>query len=228
MIFMKRYLIHLVLFIVINIPALGQQFIESIYTDDPYVQQLFEIASENNLEYKSLENTIIIAQTESAQTTWEWMNSIRAIGNINEYVINPERNQNNILFPRYNFSLTVPLGIFTDQAANKKIAKEKTKFTENTAAMRINEIKQEIVVAYNNFTRTKELLERQRELTENEYSNYLILEEKFKNNDLELRELNQAQRTYNQEYFNQLSLQNEFNRIKLTLESLLGAPLPVN
>lgn len=223
-----KNLILLFLIILARYPVYGQQFIESIYTDDPYIQQLFEIASENNLEFKTLENTIVIASTESAQTTWEWMNSIRAIGNINEYVINPERNQNNILFPRYNFSLTVPLGIFTDQASNKKIAKEKTKFAENTAALRINEIKQEIVISYNNYIRTKELLERQRELTENEYSNYLILEEKFKNNDLELRELNQAQRTYNQEYFNQLSLQNDFNRTKLELESLIGAPLPLN
>lgn len=223
-----KNLILLFLIILARFPVYSQQFIESIYTDDPYIQQLFEIASENNLEYKTLENTIVIASTESAQTTWEWMNSIRAIGNINEYVINPERNQNNILFPRYNFSLTVPLGIFTDQASNKKIAKEKTKFAENTAALRINEIKQEIVISYNNYIRTKELLERQRELTENEYSNYLILEEKFKNNDLELRELNQAQRTYNQEYFNQISLQNDFNRTKLELESLIGAPLPLN
>ncbi|MEQ8336331.1 MAG: TolC family protein [Cyclobacteriaceae bacterium] len=219
---------NLVLFLslVSSLQGFCQQFIESIYTTDPYVQQLFELAFENNKEFETLENTIVIAKTESAQATWEWMNSIRAVGNINEYVINPERNQNNILFPRYNFSLTIPLGIFADQATNKKIAKEKADFAENMAELRKNQIKQEIVIAYNDFIKTKELLERQRELTENEYSNYLILEEKFKNNDIDLQELNQAQRTYNREFSSQVSLLSDFNRIKLQLETKIGAPLP--
>lgn len=222
--YMKNLIFYLLL--LANFHSFGQQFIESIYTTDPYVLQLYDLASENNPEFKSLQNNIIIARTESAQTSWQWMGSIRAIGNINEYAINPERNQSNILFPRYNFSLTIPLSIFIDQATNKKIAEEKADFAENVMEIRINEIKGQIVTAYNNLLGTRELLERQRELTENEYSNYLILEEKFKNNDLELSELNQAQRSYNNEYSKQVNLQNDLNRIRLTIEGLIGTALP--
>ena len=206
--------------------AASQNFVSSIFTDDPYVQGLFELAMTNHPEFKSLSHSENVSELQLKRTKYEWVNSVRVIGNINEFSINPERNQNNNFYPRYNFSLILPVGIFLQQPTDNKIAKENVAATKKASESYEIQLKLDIIKKYNNYLRIETLLQRQRELTESELSNYLILEEKFKNNDADLDELNRAERSYNVELFKQINYQDELNTAKVELEAVIASPLP--
>jgi outer membrane protein TolC len=206
--------------------ARSQNFIQSINNNDPYLAQLFEIAAENNPDLQTIDKQVNISKLELERTKYEWANNIRATGNLNEFSINPSRNENNIFYPRYNFSVTLPIGLILQQGKDNLIASEKVKINQTLGTKLQLDIKYEIMKRYNNLIRLEELLLRQTELTDSELSNYLILEEKFKNNTAELKDLNEAERNYNRELFKQINFQNELNSARLDLENIIGAPLP--
>lgn len=204
----------------------SQDLIESVYSEDPYLLKLIELAKKNNPDYLSLSHSVNISQYELERTKYEWVNNIRATGNLNEFSINPSRNQNNLFYPRYNFSVTVPMGIFIQQPRDTKIALENLKITKKMGTKLEQQMKLDIIKKYNHFLKSQELLQKQTELTDSELSNYLILEEKFKNNDAELNDLNEAERNYNRELFKQINFQEQVNSARLELETVIGAPLP--
>lgn len=206
--------------------VVSQDFVESIFSEDKYYLALYELARQNNPDYLSLQHTKNISELEVKLAEKEWTNSIRAVGNINEFSINPSRNENNIFYPRYNFSVILPLGLFFQAPKNTKIAKEKLEITKNFNTKQEQQLKLEILKKYNNFLRVEELLKKQTRLTDSELSNYLILEGQFRNNDAELKDLNDAERNYTRELFKQINFQEELNTAKLELETVIGAPLP--
>lgn len=88
---------------------------------DTVAEILVELAIANSHHLKSAENVALSSKYNYSKSKTEWLDNISARGNLNEYTI--DRKANNIVnqFPRYNFGVVIPLGIFVNSPKQAKV-----------------------------------------------------------------------------------------------------------
>lgn len=170
-----------------------------------------------------------INKYEQTKAKAQWLNLLTAAGNLNEYTIKNSgtANNNNVFFPRYNFSLMIPLGNLVSIPADVKIAKTNRKvinFTQDEAKLKL---KADVLNAYENYSGDKKLLELQAPLMEDALTHYKQIEEKFTKGEKEVgvEDYNAAYRNYNAEMVRKVMLERELRQAKIEIERLIGISL---
>ena len=195
-------------------------------SDDSFIRErLVELAWENHKEKDVITTDVQIAKLEAKQARWSWLNNIQANGNVNEFSLQQNTETQNAFFPRYNFSVAVPLGLFIQSPTDAKIAKERQRASEIRLEDEKQIVKREVLSRYEDYLAQKEVLRIQNQIVEFEYSDYIYKEEEFKKNRITLDVLNVAQKTYNQELMQQVRLRSELNKIEIDIERLIGVDL---
>lgn len=187
-------------------------------------EKLVRIAWENHPSNESVKKNREIASKEVNLARWSWLNQISGRGNLNEFTINPDPLRNNF-FPRYNFGVTIPLGIVVETTNNTKIAKLEYDRADLEIKNQKLIVRNQVLKAYQNFLMTEKLLKLKNEITENEYTNFLSEEEKFENGTVTLEEYRIATKAYNAELESKIIASNKYENAKLELEMLIGVPL---
>lgn len=213
----------------------GQALEDSVFSlnvKDSFALKLVKLAWKNNPSFDILSNNTDIALMEAKKARWSWLSNLNASGNMNEFTIDPSSLDNgngatnrNLFYPRYNFSVSIPFSMFFETPTNIKIAEEKVKIQHHLIEEKQMDIKKQVLTKYSDYLMYREQLKLQKKVTNNENSNYLIMEEKFKNENISLNKLNEAQKAYNQELFKELQLENQLHKAKLELESIVGMSL---
>jgi outer membrane protein TolC len=197
--------------------------------DSPEVAQLkivlVELAMQNPA-LKVYEHKLKAAKYETNKAKAQWLNMLQAAGNMNEYTI--KNNSNNAtFFPRYNFSLTIPLGSFVSIPADVKIARTEKKALINMKEEEQLKLKADVLNAYELYATNKKLMELSVPLLEDVYNNYKQTEEKFSagDKDVSVETLNIAYRSYNEEMVRRVMLERDIRQAKNELERLIGISL---
>lgn len=212
-----------------GVQSYGQTLIDSLSSaaftmDDSLGNKLAELALENP-NIKMVEQQLQAAKYNVKFTKGSWLNAFTAAFNVNEISLKQDNSApltQNTLYPRYNFSLAVPLGIFFTKTA--EVNKAKANQLEQAAKLDMEKerIKQEVKLAYQEYLLTKYLLAIEEEALQDEQIVYRQAEQRFKDNVIKLEAFTDATRKYNAIVGKRLTLMRDYNAARFVMEKLLG------
>ncbi|ACU61161.1 TolC family protein [Chitinophaga pinensis] len=194
--------------------------------DSPEVAQLKVVLVELAMQNPALkvhDAKLKVNKYETNKAKAGWLNMLQASGNLNEYTL--KNNSNNAtFFPRYNFSLTVPIGNLITIPNDVKIAKAEKKVIIAMKEEEQLKIKADVLNAYELYAANKKMMELEVPLLEDVYNHYKQTEEKFSSGDkdVSVETLNIAYRSYNEEMVRKVMLERDIRQAKIELERLIG------
>ncbi len=227
---MIKYIILLFLYFSISNYCVPQSinYDEIILPEDvneiDFKEKLVQLAWNNLPTVNISKNEVLIAEKNYALAKYNFLNSVSFTANINEFVIDPSQDINNRaqFFPLYNFSLSIPLGIFVSSPLETKISKLQVDNQKELVNAQKLEVRSTVLTSYENYIYTKEMLEIEVELLESSYAGYLVAEQKFKNGEILIDEYNNILTSYNNRKINHLTAVKNFNIAKIQLEEIIG------
>jgi len=195
----------------------------SISVDD-FSEKLVQLAWKNHPANQSLLVDKEIAEINLTQARWSWLSQITASGNLNEYTISPDP-EVNVFFPRYNFGVLIPLGIFVSIPTEKKIVAENIEKSQLSINEQKLEIRRQVLIAYQNYLMQEQLFKLANDAVEDEYASFLVVEEKFSQGEASLDDYKAASKTYRAELERKIIVNNELEKAILEIEALIGLKL---
>ncbi len=222
----------IVLMIIVN-QAVAQDYLflgrnaQDQKDSDEFGEKLVMLAIENHPDLKIADRNTEIARRQEVEAKYSWLNQITVNGNLNELTINPpdaEEGQN-LFFPRYNFSVNIPLGIFFRQPVQSKVAKEEYAIrVEEKNKIRL-ELKRSVLTAYNNYLLRKDIYEMQTQIVQEEQAILQSSENQFANGEISLEEYNNSNRKYKADLEKLLTYRTALENTKLEIEEFIGIEL---
>lgn len=201
---------------------------------DVIAKGLAQIAMENASVTKVDEANVKAAEYSYKVQKLSWLDNFRASGNLNEFTLKRTlgSNPNDIpagraFFPRYNFGVGVPFGIFVNQPRQTKVQYYRYQAeVENLNAARQN-LGLQTMTLYYDYVRTQRLYELQEEALQDASFAFTKTEENFSKNSATLEAYTAASKRYNTERGTKVSLERDLLVGKAQLEAILGMPLEV-
>ena len=187
-----------------------------------FEEKLVQIAWRNHPSNRVVEENVRIAEKEKSLAMWSWLDNIYAIGNLNEFTltdVNPERAS---FFPKYNFGVRFSLGTFVKTPLDSRIADSRLINAEFQVNAKKLDLRAEVLIQLEHFKESFQILNLRKELKEEYYQMYKIMENKFQLNETTLEKLQNSQESYLLQAQNMILVQSKFNQEKISLEALLG------
>jgi len=177
------------------------------------------------------ENVKAAEYNYKAQKT-AWLDQFRASGNLNEFTLKRTLGGNTqdiplgrAFWPRYNFGVGIPFGIFTNQPKQTKVQYYRYQAeVENVKTAKQN-IGLQTMTLYYDYVRTQRLYELQEEAVQDARFAYEKTEEQFSKGQVTLESYTATSRRYNTERGTKVTLEHDLEVGKAQLEALLGMPL---
>lgn len=226
--------IFIIILIVLSINSNAQSLSDSVGNPgftliDTIANKLAELAI-NNITFKVDDAEIKGLNYEIKKNKATWLNSFNASFNLNEANINAVSStsgQENVYFPRYNFSFTLPIGSLITKAKDVQIAKARHEKALAVKDLSIENLKNSIKMQYQNYQANKYLLALHETILQDEKVLLSNVESKFENNEAGygLEVLTATSKRYNDELAKKINLLKDLNNSKVLLESLLGMSL---
>lgn len=191
---------------------------------DSVAEALVEIALANAPRIKSAQNAAASSKYNYRRSKTTWLNNITAIGNINEFTINPRPDQT-IFYPRYNFGAVLPLGIFFNNPKQTKSDFYQYKATEDRVDIEKRSVRQEVLSLYQDYLLNMKL----REIQVRIVNDFTMLstknEERFKEGQITLETFTNSNLQYYNAMTRQATIEHDLQIAKAKLEELIGMDL---
>jgi outer membrane protein TolC len=218
-----------VILLTISLNVNSQTLLDSLSSssfslEDTIGPALVKIAM-NGLDLKVIDKQIDASRFEWQSNKGSWLNNLNANFNLNELNIKPVNPERNIFYPRYNFSLLLPLGTFitkSNQAKKAKVNYEETKIKKEVAA---RDLRAAVLTAYQNYKLNRYLLAIQETNLEDQKLVFSQVEQRFKNNAVTVDAFTTASRQVNEALARRVTLMHDVNTSKYELEVLIGMRL---
>lgn len=192
-----------------------------------FEEKLVYLAWKNHPSNEVLLHEYEMSKYNKVRANWEWLDMFTASYNLNEFTINPseETKDRALFYPRYNFGARITLNSFVEIPMNIKVAKVEKEIASANINSRKIDLREEVLITYQNYLLTQEILTLQSASTEEALSRFSLSEQRFKNGEITLEEYNDAVAAYNMERRSKLTAQANFNIQKIRLEGYIGVPL---
>ena len=187
-------------------------------------ERLVNLALQNP-NYENMDHVSRAAYYQIKLARVAYLNMFSAAGNLNEFSFNaPKVNGASIpiYFPRYNFGVSIPFGVFSQVKNTTRAAKETYAASLAMKNAKALEMKADVLTRYENYILAKQLVDLQTRMTQAEYYTYKRAESDFQENLIKLEQVETAQRNYVQEQVKGLTLQRDYNLTKIALEMIIG------
>ena len=199
-------------------------------TEADFSEKLVQLAWQNNPANEELIHRAEAAKHEVNLAKWSWLRTITASGNLNEYTINPEKAQEQNptftpFFPRYNFGLTLSLGTIFLTPIETRAARSTYQATEDLVNQQKIGLRAEVLTRYQTYLMNQKLFEVQNEVTEDEYSEFLLMEQDFKAGEVTLEDYKESLKAYNEELTKRITLERDLRVAQIALEEMIGVKL---
>lgn len=166
---------------------------------------------------------IEIAVLNRKKANSSWLSSVNVGGNLNEFSINNSPAGN--FYPKYNFGVLIPLDIYS-RNKNERLVGDQNIIIANAAKdQRINEIKAETLIRYENYKEQKELVNLEKISVDNNYSDYLSAQGNYADGTITVDVLNKTYQGYVLEQFKLVTLKKQLNVAIIQLEEIIGVSL---
>jgi len=155
-----------------------------------------------------------------------WLNNIVAQGNLNEFSISdPSSAKTANLYPRYNFGISVPFGMFINNPKLTKSNYYKYQATISQVEVERRTVRKEVLISYHNYLMNKQLLALQQQVINDWHIIYIKNEQKFTKGEITLESFYSTTRIYNDELNKQVVLTAAIQDAEAQLEALIGMNL---
>ena len=223
---MKKIVIFLFL-ASFTLKSSGQSLIDSLMStgfsyNDSIGLKLVDLAM-NNPVLGLIDKQIEGSKYEVSALKGSWLNVFTASFNMNEYNIQGSKDSlQNLFYPRYNFGLTIPMGIWFTKPAQIKSAKANTEVLKFRKDVEKNRLKTAILEAYQRYQWNKYVLALEETILRDEQILYKEVEKKFTNKEIGLAPFTEASRRFSSAVNRRITLMRDVNIAKYELESLIG------
>ncbi len=199
-----------------------QPIVQPVDEDAAIKSHLVKLAQKNPT-FMADDAAIEIAELNRKKANSSWLNSVVIGGNLNEFSINNSPAGN--FYPKYNFGVQIPLDIYARNKNERKVGDQNIIIANAAKADRMNRVKAETLIRYENFKEQRELANLQKISVDNNYSDYLAGQSNFADNTITVDVLNKIYQGYVLEQFKLVELKKELNVAIIQLEEMIGMPL---
>jgi outer membrane protein TolC len=157
-----------------------------------------------------------------------WLDNFRASGNLNEFTLtgtNVNTLNGRVLYPRYNFGVSIPFGIFANHPKQTKASYYNYQAALENVKTASQSLQLQVMTLYYNYLRTQKLYQLQEASLQDAEFATKKTEEKFSKGEVNLDVYTAATKRYSTEQSTKLSLERDLLVEKAELEILLGMPL---
>lgn len=191
---------------------------------DTIAEALVEMALTNAPSIKAVKNVAASSRYIYSRSKTTWLNNISAVGNLNEFTINPNPDRN-LFFPRYNFGIQLPLGIFFNNPKQTKADYYQFKASEEQVSMEERAIRQQVLSLYQDYILNTKLKSIQIQVV-NDYSVLASKnEERFEAGQTTLEAYTNSNIQYYNAMTQQVTIERDIEVTKAKLEELIGMNL---
>lgn len=192
---------------------------------DIYIQKkLIELAL-NSPFYTASNYQNKIREQELKKARSAWLNLLAISTNYNDQSFANQATTNPIVYPKYFFGLTIPLGVIFSSGSNIKSAKAAVAYGKEEQIQLARTIEADILTKYNNYKLHTQLIKIQIELINDISAQVSSTEENFRKGIVTVDSYLTALRTNNEELSKLLTLRNDQKAIQLEIEKIIGVPL---
>ena len=188
-------------------------------------ERLVQLAWKNHPSNKIVQQNVEIAKNEKNLARWAWLDNIYAVGNLNEFTIEPSSNERSTFYPRYNFGVRFSLGTFVQTPIQTKIANGQMVNANHLVNQQKLLIRDEVLTSMEKMKESYKILKLRQFVKEEFYQMYKEAEKKFQTNEINLERLRATLQEYYGRSEDLIQAQSSFNQEKINLESLTGIKL---
>lgn len=192
-----------------------------------------EILIENRLVELALKSPVYSAaghrnrinELELKKAKGNWLNLLTISTNYNDQTFAKQNPNSPIIYPKYFFGVTIPLGVIFSQGNLVKTAKEGVAFSKDQQDQLARSIKSDILGKYNKYKLFGRLIKLQVELINDISAQLSTTQENFRKGSITVDVYLTALKTNNEETSKVLQLKNEQEQIVLEIEEIIGVSL---
>jgi outer membrane protein TolC len=191
-------------------------------------EKLVQLAWQNMPQNAILENQLNQAGMEVKLANRNWLEQIRATGNLNEFTLkpyDPVTNSRALFFPRYNISASFSIGNFINDPLRAKIKKEEKEIAQQNINAKKLTVRAEVLRLYQNYIYNREVLKMRTDALETILSAFALAEQKFKAGEVTIQNYNTALDNLNTHRIQKLQAESNLAISKINLEELIGVRL---
>lgn len=159
----------------------------------------------------------------------QWLNIFTVSGNLNEFNIDPPTVEGggtfNNFYPRYNFGVSIPLGMFVRIPAESKRQQQFTKIAEENVNSQKLKVREAVMLAYNDYLKFSNIYKIRLSAFSNATNSQLLIKEKFKNGDVSMETYMSGEAALQNIEINKIEAETDFKNSKLVLEQMIGMKL---
>lgn len=223
----------IIFLLVISVPLFGQnvdynKIILPYNTESPeFAEKLVQLAWRNHPTNEIYRREVNIADYEVKQSNVQWLENIRVTGNINEFVLNPERDiaGRAAFFPRYNVSASISLGQFFNIPYNTRKAKETLMIRQANVNAQKLAIRNQVMKAYNEYVLREKIYKIQSQLLLDNETSHKMIEQRFRTGETNFETYAASLSNFSSLSISHLDAEKNFRNAKLDLEQFIGMRL---
>lgn len=192
-----------------------------------------ELAIQDTLVYLALKSPLYSAsnhqnrinELELKKAKGSWMNLLSISSNYNDQTFAKQNPNTAIVYPKYFFGVTIPLGVIFSQGNSVKMAKAAIANSKDNQEQLARTIKADILSKYSQYKLYNQLIRLQGELINDISAQVSSTEENFKKGSITVDVYLTALKTNNEEISKYLMLKNQQQQLQLEMEKIIGVPL---
>jgi outer membrane protein TolC len=225
---MKRILFFWIF--MLSIKVFSQSNLDAIATpsfmmNDKVGHELSKLAAAH-YRIKIADDNVKFTQQEIDKVKLSWMNNFNASFNLNEFSLqNSLFQQQNSFFPRYNFSLSLPLGFVATKKKEIQMAKTNNQRSIDIREFEIQQLKEAVIQEYQNYVSNTYLLEIHQLTLQDEKMILDKATQSFESNQIDIEAFTNYTRRYNEMLTKKVTLLRDLNSSRYRLEAYLGMDL---
>ena len=225
---MKRILFFWIF--MLSIKAFSQSNLDAIATpsfmmNDKVGHELSKLAAAH-YRIKIADDNVKFTQQEIDKVKLSWLNNFNASFNLNEFSLqNSLFQQQNSFFPRYNFSLSLPLGFVATKKKEIQMAKTNNQRSIDIRELEIQQLKEAVIQEYQNYVSNTYLLEIHQLTLQDEKMILDKATQSFESNQIDIEAYTNYTRRYNEMLTKKVTLLRDLNSSRYRLEAYLGMDL---
>ena len=214
----------------LSIKVFSQSNLDAIATpsfmmNDKVGHDLSKLAAAN-YRIKITDDNVRLTQQEIDKVKLSWMNNLNASFNLNEFSLqNSLFQQQNSFFPRYNFSLSLPLGFVATKKKEIQMAKTNNQRSIDIREFEIQQLKEAVIQEYQNYVSNTYLLEIHQLTLQDEKMILDKATQSFESNQIDIEAYTNYTRRYNEMLTKKVTLLRDLNSSRYRLEAYLGMDL---
>ncbi len=192
--------------------------------DPELPEKLVQLAWKNHPSNRIVEHEVQIQKELKKQNRLDWTKSFGVTGNVNEFVLNPNADETGraAFFPKYNVYGKVSLDQIFISPAKRRESNYRIRVAEETVNAQKLELRNEVLNAYQDYVKFAALYKIQTNITDEANTEFLRVEQKFKDGTSTFEEYNKANKIFTEHKRDKILAENAYMKSKYDLEALIG------